>query len=95
MILEKIAKRSKKEKLGKIGPLRRSKALRHGEGLPHSGEAQGPEKAPSGLPRRSPTTLRRSALARRRHSSQRQKILDFVPKASYSYTDCLGTLIND
>ena len=38
---------------------------------------------------------RSSALQRRRHCSQRQKFSDFVPKASYSYTNYLGTLIND
>ena len=42
--------------------------------------AEGPEKAPSGSPRRSLAMPRRSASSQRRHCSQRQNFRIFVPK---------------
>ena len=100
-ILVKNRKKERTRKTGHYGPLRcseghphRGEVLCRSKGLPHHNEAEGPEKAPSGSPRRSLATLRRSASPWRRHCSQRQKFYDFVPKASYSCTDSLRTLIN-
>ena len=61
--LVKNCKKEQREKLGKNGPLHRN------EGLPRRGEAEGPEKAPSCSPRRSPAKLRQSASPQRRHYS--------------------------
>ena len=58
-------KRRKNWAKKKIGPLRRS---------------EGPEKAPSGSPRRNLATPRQSASPQRRHCSQRQNFWIFVPK---------------
>ena len=100
-ILVKNRKKERTRKTGHHGPLRyseghprRGEVLRRSKGLPRRNKAKGPEKAPSCSPRRSLATLRRSASPRRRHCSQRQKFYDFVPKASYSCTDSLSTLIN-
>ena len=77
-----LVKNHKKERTRKTEhhePLRRNEGhprcdeiVRRSKGLPHRGEVEGPEKAPSGSPRRSPATPRRSASPRRRHYSQRQ-----------------------
>ena len=71
---EKSQKEGKGES-GQNGPLRRSEGhpccgevLRHSKGLPYHGEVEGQKKAPSGAPRRSLATPRRS------HCSQWAKI---------------------
>ena len=56
MIFEENRINEQREKLGKNWPLRRceghpchGEVLRRSEGLPRSGEAEGPEKAPLGF----------------------------------------------
>ena len=82
---------SKEEKSGlrrSKGHLRRGEVLRRSEGNLAAAQPKG-QMAPKG-------SLQRSCAMpqRQRHYSQRQKISDFVPKASYLCIDSIRTLIN-
>ena len=93
----KNRKKGKPQNLGKHGPLRHSEGhprccvvLHRSEGLPFRGEAEGIKRPPP-----PPSATLQRVLRHDRHCSQRQNFRIFVPKVSYSYTDCLRTLIND
>ena len=82
IFLEKIAKMGKEGKLGKSG-------LCRSEGCLAAAKPRAKKVTPR--VRCSVAVLRRGE----RLFTGANFFSDFVPKASYSYTDCLGTLIND
>ena len=72
-----------------VGNPRRDVALRRIVGCLIAARTKVPKWHPLGRPQRS------NAMPRRSYCSQRGKFWIFVLKALYSYTDSIGTLIND